>query len=71
MDEQESCQCCGELTDVEYLIVAECNSILCSGCVGLHDCDICFPSEADSDSDYVSTTTSYDEEEEEEEEEDD
>ena len=68
MDEQELCQCCGELINVEYLIVAECGDILCSGCTCFHDCDVCFPSEADSDSDYVSTTTSYDEEDEEDEE---
>jgi hypothetical protein len=51
-EERDTCRGCGELLDVEYLIVTECDDILCSACTAYHDCSICFPSDADSDSDY-------------------
>ena len=56
--ETDECQGCGELLEVENLLVTECDSILCHACLMHHNCDECFPSEADSDSDYDPTTTS-------------
>lgn len=54
--ETDKCRSCGEEVDVEYLLVTECQDILCEACLMHHDCDECFPSECESDSDYESPT---------------
>jgi hypothetical protein len=59
--ERDNCRGCGELLDVEYLIVTECEDILCEACAGHHDCSICDSSEHESDSEYTPTATSCDE----------
>jgi len=69
--EVDNCRACGVELDVEHLVVTECDDILCNACCMHHECDICTPSEHDSDSDYAPTATSCSEEEEEEEEEED
>ena len=52
VEERDNCRACGEVLDVEHLIVTECDDILCGACMGHHDCSICGTAE-DSDSDYV------------------
>lgn len=51
--DRDNCRSCGEELDIEYLIVTECEDILCEACAGHHDCSVCFPSEHDSDSEYT------------------
>ena len=56
--EVDNCRACGVELDVEHLLVTECDDILCAACAAHHECDVCTPSEHDSDSDYAPTATS-------------
>lgn len=58
--ETDNCRACGAVLDVEHLVVTECDDILCSACMGHHECSICGtePSEHDSDSEYVTEEAS-------------
>jgi len=55
VEEIDNCRSCGQVLEVEHLIVTECGDILCAACMGHHDCSTCFPSEHDSDSSYIAS----------------
>lgn len=66
IDEEDTCENCGELLGIEYLAITECGEALCCGCMSFHDCSVCFSAE-DSDSSYETETSEEEESEEEEE----
>jgi hypothetical protein len=71
IEEEDICRSCGQLLEVEHLVITECGDILCNGCMGFHDCDICSSGHVSTDSDYTPTEESSGSEEEEESEEED